>query len=101
MRAIDLGWEICAETRDRLGESILWHPTERALYWIDYYGPCVHRQQVPGGPVETWHLTAGETIGSLVFAKGGLLLAMDHGLHILDKYTGSARFFADPKAGAI
>lgn len=93
-------WQICAQTRDRLGESILWHPVERALYWIDFYGPLVHRQKWGGSQVESWKIDPGETIGSLVFAdKGRLLLAVDHGLHILETDTGRMRFFADPKNG--
>jgi sugar lactone lactonase YvrE len=93
-------WQVCAMTHDRLGESILWHPTEQALYWIDFYGPFVHRQKQAKGPVETWKIDAGKAIGSLVFAdKGRLLLALDHGLHLFDLDTGATRFFADPKKG--
>lgn len=93
-------WQICAPTRDRLGESILWHPVEQALYWIDFYGPLVHRKKWGSGVVESWKIDLGETIGSLVFAdKGLLLLAIDHGLHLLDTRTGRTRFFADPKNG--
>jgi len=94
---VNLDWQICAQTHDRLGESILWHPLENALYWIDYYGPFVHRQKGGQGPVESWKISSFETIGSLVFANEGLLLAMDHGLHLFDPRTGSTRFFADPK----
>ena len=36
-------WQVVGATRDRLGESPLWHPREQALYWIDFYGPTVHR----------------------------------------------------------
>jgi hypothetical protein len=25
-------WKIVAQTRDRLGESAMWHPRERAIY---------------------------------------------------------------------
>jgi len=60
-------WQICSQTRDRLGESILWHPAEQALYWIDFYGPLVHRQKGGRGVVESWKIDLGETIGSLVF----------------------------------
>lgn len=95
-------WQICAGTHDRLGESILWHPSEAALYWIDFYGPCIHRQKNANGPVETWRFTAGQAIGSLVFAKNHqLLLALDHGLHLFDPATGAIRFFADPKSGQM
>jgi len=92
------GWQICAQANDRLGESILWHPLEQALYWIDFYGPVVHRQKRLGGPVESWRISPGETMGSLVFADHGrLLLAVDHGLYLFDPSTGATHFFADPK----
>lgn len=95
-------WQICAKTHDRLGESIAWHPREQALYWIDFYGPVVHRQKQAQGPVESWRIEAGKAIGSLVFAPDGrLLLALDHALHLFDPATGATRFFADPKEGAM
>lgn len=101
MNAVSSDWQIRAQTHDRLGESILWHPQEEALYWIDCYGPFVHRQRYLDGIVETWKLEVGETIGSLVFVDGqGLLVAMDHGLYFFDPGTGSTRFFADPKNGS-
>ncbi len=101
MIAVSSDWRIRAQTHDRLGESILWHPQEEALYWIDYYGPFVHRQRDIDGAVETWKLEVGETIGSLVFVDGhGLLVAMDHGLYFFEPGTGSTRFFADPKNGS-
>jgi sugar lactone lactonase YvrE len=100
MSAGNSAWQIRAQTRDRLGESVLWHPQEQALYWIDYYGPFVHRQRDLNGAVETWKLEVGETIGSLVFVDDqGLVVAVDHGLYFFDPGTGSTRFFADPKKG--
>lgn len=98
MQTAGSGWQICAQMHDRLGESVLWHPEEEALYWIDFYGLSVHRKQWNGGPVETWHIDHSGTIGSLVFAdEGRLILAVDHGLHLFDTKTGTRRFFADPK----
>lgn len=93
-------WQICAKTRDRLGESILWHPAEAALYWIDFHGPFVHRMKRGKGPVETWKIDAGKAIGSLVFAdKGRLILALDTGLYLFDPATAETMPFADPKNG--
>jgi sugar lactone lactonase YvrE len=52
------------------------------------------------GPVETWKIDAGKTIGSLVFAdKGHLILALDNGLYIFNSATGETVPFADPKHG--
>ena len=39
MREVDVDWEVVGDTRDRLGESVLWHPRDAMLYWIDFYGP--------------------------------------------------------------
>ena len=62
----------------------------------------MHRQKRAGGPVESWKIDEGETIGSLAFAdQGRLLLAVDHGLHLFDTRTGTRRFFADPKNGQM
>jgi sugar lactone lactonase YvrE len=95
-------WQVCAQMGDRLGESILWHPKENALYWIDFYGPIVRRQKWGTDRVETWKVDRGETIGSLVFTDNGhLILAVDHGLHHFDTRTGTTRFFADPKGGRM
>jgi xylono-1,5-lactonase len=95
-------WQICAQTHDKLGESILWHPSEAALYWIDFYGPFVHRMKQAKGPIETWKIDAGKAIGSLVFAdKGRLILALDTGLCLFDNVTAKTVPFADPKQGRV
>lgn len=93
-------WTIAAQTRDRLGESPMWHPGEEALYWVDWYGPTLHRKLWGQDKVESWKI-AGETVlGSFVFASGGrLLLAVDSGLSLFDPGSGSAMPFVNPEAG--
>lgn len=92
-------WQICGRNYDRLGESALWHPVERALYWIDFYGPVVHR--LKDGILKTWTIGVGKMIGSLVFAdKGRLVLAVDQSLYLFDPNTGEAAFFAGLGRGA-
>jgi Gluconolactonase len=100
MQTGDFDWQVCAQMHDRLGESILWHPEENALYWIDFYGPTLHRKKERNGPVESWKVDRGETMGSLVFAdQGCLILAVDHGLYLFETATDTVRSFADPKGG--
>jgi sugar lactone lactonase YvrE len=80
-------WQISARTHDRLGESALWHPEEQALYWIDFYGPSVHR--LKDGVVKSWTFGVGKMIGSLVFVdQGRLILAIDQTLHVFDPANG-------------
>lgn len=90
------GPQILAQTRDRLGESPMWRPSEQAVYWTDWYGPVLHRMKM-GGPVESWTIPGTSLIGSFVFAScGRLMLAIDTGLAIFDPATGDLSPFADP-----
>ena len=94
------GWTVVAETQDRLGESAMWHPRERAIYWVDWYGPILHRLRLDGRRVESWTIPGSTTLGSSVFATGGrVMLALDGGLTLLDPATGKSAFFADPNQG--
>ena len=90
---------IVAQTRDRLGESAMWHAGEQAIYWIDWYGPIVRRMR-PGGAIESWTVPGTALIGSFVFVAGGrLMCAVDTGLVLFDPATGSFTPFADPNGG--
>ena len=90
MMATASDWQVIGETRDRLGESPLWHPREQALYWIDFYGPTVHRLDPATGAYRHWTLDAAPTIGSLAFADDGrLLLALENGVYLFDTATSS------------
>ena len=87
---------LLAQTRDRLGESPMWHPGEQALYWVDWYGPTLRRMW-KDGQIESWTIPGTTFIGSFVFATGGrLMLAIDTGLALFDPRTGALTHFADP-----
>lgn len=93
-------WKIVAQCRDRLGESAMWHARERAIYWIDLYGPDVHRLRWGETTPQTWKIRGASLLGSLVFVTGGrLLLALDTGLKLFDTASGAIRDFADPNEG--
>jgi sugar lactone lactonase YvrE len=93
-------WTVVADTHDRLGESALWHSRERAIYWVDWYRPSLHRLPLDGRDAKSWRIPGSSTIGSFVFATGGrLVLALDGGLTLFDPATGRSAFFADPNGG--
>ncbi len=93
-------WRIVSDSRDRLGESPLWHAGEAALYWIDFYGPTVHRLDPATGGRRDWTIAGFQTIGSLAFCtQGRLLLALDRGLFLFDPTDGGVTPFADPNQG--
>jgi sugar lactone lactonase YvrE len=97
MMATADGWQAIGETRDRLGDSPLWHPRERVLYWVDFYGPIIHRLDPETGVHKQWTLDAAPTIGSLCFTDDGrLLLAMENGVYLFDTADERLILVADP-----
>ena len=90
---------IFAQTRDRLGESPMWRAGEKAIYWVDLYGPILYRMRA-GGPVESWTVPDTKFIGSFVFVTGGrLMLSVENRLVLFDPATGIFSPFADPNDG--
>ena len=70
--------ECVVQSKDNLGEGVIWHPDEKSLYWVDAFGPKVHRYVPASGEVRSW--TMPEIIGSLVFSKaGGIVAGMQSG----------------------
>lgn len=42
------------DAKDIVGESIVWAPEERALYWVDIVGKRIHRLEPEGGRHDIW-----------------------------------------------
>jgi sugar lactone lactonase YvrE len=98
--AVNDGWQIIGEGRDKLGESVLWHPEQQALWWIDFFEPGIRRFDPESGSVRRFPIATTETIGSIAFARNGrLLAAIDSGVHFFDPETGELTLFADPIHG--
>ena len=84
--------EVINPDRDALGEGPLWDVAEQALYWIDSYGPAVHRLE-PGGRRTTWPLP--EHVGSIALRRGGgAVCSLRSGFHALDFETGVVTLLA-------
>jgi L-arabinonolactonase len=87
-----------AHTLDVLGEVPRWHPTDKALWWIDLFKPAVHRFDPAGGQVSSW--VPPMKLGSYAFARHGkLLLAGRDGLCLYDPESGRAQTLGHPEAG--
>lgn len=82
----------------QLGESPVWHPGEKVLYWVDILHPAVYRYDPATGRNE------GRETGKLVSAvipaaNGRLLVASQDGIEWLDFATGALAAFANPEEG--
>jgi sugar lactone lactonase YvrE len=85
--------EVVNEDRDQLGEGPLWDVQEQALYWIDSYGPAVHRLE-PGGGRRTWPVP--DHVGSIALRQGGgAICSLRSGFHALDFTTGEVTKLVD------
>ena len=89
-------FEVVFRGRDRLGECPLWDEREQVLWWVDGREPSVRRLDPSSGKVRT--LPLPRTVGSLALReRGGLLVAMQDGLHFLDPGSGARVVAVDPE----
>jgi sugar lactone lactonase YvrE len=81
-----------------VGESPLWHPRERRLYWVDIQGKKVHRFDPKNGWNETFELP--EIVTCLAFRKeGGLLLTLRKAFAFFDPDFGKLEMLTEVEAG--
>ncbi|WP_420606452.1 SMP-30/gluconolactonase/LRE family protein [Novosphingopyxis sp.] len=79
----------CAiDAKTYLGETPIWSPAERALYWINCERePMLSRWNAMDGERENWSMP--ERIGGVVLKEtGGALVVLARGLHDFDFLTG-------------
>lgn len=99
VRAGDVRVAVAAAAR--LGESPMWHPGERALYYCDIPGHQLLRFDPASGELRHWQFDTD--VASLAPMLGGaLLLAMRDGLWRFDPVTGErGRVAPAPYDGAV
>jgi L-arabinonolactonase len=97
MVVAQLDIEVARKIPNRIGECPMWHPGEKALYWIDTRAPVIHRLGLDGN-TKVWNLPF--TVGSFVFRRnGGIVAATPCGFHTIDIETGKATLIVDPEPG--
>jgi len=83
------------EAENQLGECPVWAADEQALYWVDTDAPALHRLDIADGAVSTWPMP--QRIGSFgLRQRGGAVVALRNGFHLLDFATGELSFLAGP-----
>lgn len=88
--------ELIFNARAGLGEGALWH--DGHLLWVDIDRGTVNRFDPVTGHNATWNL--GQYVGTVVpRRRGGLVIAVHHGIGILETESGDFSLFADPEGG--
>jgi len=83
--------------QDEVGETPIWIPDEKAMYWVDLEGSAVHRYEPAGGARKDWALDVGVTALARR-ASGKWLLATKTGLAFWDQETNVSEIIVDPVA---
>lgn len=77
--------DVLIAAENLLGECPLWHPEERALYWVDVHGKLLQRYDWDRGAVTQFELP--EFLGSFAFCAdqdNQVLLALEQGFMSFD-----------------
>jgi L-arabinonolactonase len=91
MRTIEPELRLAIDAKNLIGETPIWHPEERALYWIDCHGHEVLRWDAETAEVRRWPVP--ERIGGLVFrTDGSALVVLASGIYDIDFATGALSF---------
>ena len=78
----------------KLGEGPIWSARERAVWFVDIKGRCIHRYDEAARTTRTWQ--APQDVGFIVAASGGrFICGLKSGLHLFDAEGGSFRLIAE------
>ena len=89
--------ECVVDSRAFLGEGTFWDSRAMVLWWIDIWGPTIHRYDPTKGTDDTW--AAPEYLGALsVRDQGGLVVSMVSGFYFFDPSTAKFTAIVDPEA---
>lgn len=89
-----LSIEAIGTIHSQWGEGPIWW--QDALYYVDIEGHQVHRFDPATGAETSWDV--GERVGTVVPREsGGLVIAGDRGISLLDTDTGALTHLADPE----
>jgi sugar lactone lactonase YvrE len=90
--------ELVLDAKAQLGEGPCWDAASRTLYWINIYAGEIHAYSPETGSDRV--IPIGETVGCIAPTKdGGLIIASQSGISLLDPMTGLRKTLARPESG--
>lgn len=82
---------------DSLGESAIWCPTTRKVWWLDILKPSLQSFDPASGAHKVYPLPGSNCGCAALRASGGLVLATDSGLYAFDPDSGRRDFLFHPE----
>jgi len=85
------------QSQDSLGESVIWCPRTRKVWWLDILKPCLQSFDPASGEHKVYPLPGPNCGCAALRASGGFVLAMDNGLHGFDPESGRLEILFHPE----
>jgi sugar lactone lactonase YvrE len=92
-----IGVELVQREEAIVGESPVWCPRAKALFWVDITGQKIHRFRPADGAAKTYQLPHPVT-ALAVRSRGGLVLSLKKKFAFFDLETESLTLLDDPEA---
>ena len=87
------------DAHDSLGECCLWCPTTRRVWWLDIQKPALQSYDPVTREHQVYPLPGRHCGCAALRRSGGLVLALDHGLHGFDPATGKLNLLIHAEPG--
>jgi sugar lactone lactonase YvrE len=83
----DVAWDCVVDAKSAHGEVPIWATEHDALFWVDLFGPALHKSSIVDGATRTWSVP--NTFGSYGLRKDGrsAVIALSDGIYDLDLET--------------
>jgi sugar lactone lactonase YvrE len=85
------------QSQDSLGESVVWCPRSRKVWWLDILKPCLQSYDPATGAHKVYPLPGPNCGCAALRTSGGFVLAMDNGLHSFDPESGRLELLFHPE----
>jgi len=85
------------QSQDSLGESVIWCPRSRKVWWLDILKPCLQSYDPATGAHKVYPLPGPNCGCAALRTSGGFVLAMDNGLHSFDPESGRLELLFHPE----
>ena len=86
-------WTVVSSIPCVLGESPIWHPAEKKLFWVDIVGKTIHRIDPKSGEYHSW-LMPDQISCIAPNKKGGLIAALKSGIAYLHPISSDVNYVA-------
>jgi sugar lactone lactonase YvrE len=91
--------EVAVNSGDRLGECALWDPRSGLVWWLDILRPALQSYDPRTRQHRVYPLPGRNCGCAFLRASGGLILAMDTGLHAFEPASGLGDLLCRPETG--